>query len=293
MSELPVAAWKDTYDTLHMWTQIVGKVRLKLSPFVNHWWEAALYMTPRGLTTSPMPYEGRSLSIDFDFTDDLLAIECDDGTKRAMALCPRTVADFHRELVSLLDSLGVAVAIDLEPKEVEGPIPFDKDTVHSSYDPVAVRTWFRMMLRAHRLMEQFRSRFIGKCSPVHFFWGSFDLCVTRFSGRRAPPRPEADHITQVAYSHEVSSCGFWPGSGNILEPAYYSYAAPAPAGFEKAPAKPDEAFWNPPTQGFILRHDDAHPDGAVLDFFESTYEAAAELGRWDRASLERRSKKAA
>jgi hypothetical protein len=291
---LPVAKWKDTYETLHMWTQIVGKVRLKLSPFVNHWWEAALYVTPRGLTSSAIPFGSRSFEIAFDFTDDVLTIETDDGRRRALALAPRSVADFHGELVSLLASLGIQVAIDLEPKEVPDPIPFDRDHAHRSYDEAAVRAWFQLMKNADRLLKKFRSRFLGKCSPVHFFWGSFDLCVTRFSGRRAPPRPDADHITRVAYSHEVSSCGFWPGSGNIDRAAFYAYAAPSPAGFDAARVQPEKAFWNPPTQGFVLNGDDvarsADPDRAVLEFCQSTYEAAADLGRWDRAALERRAK---
>jgi len=294
---LPVAAWKETYETLHMWTQIVGKIRMKLSPYVNHWWEAALYVTPRGLTTSAIPSGVRSFEIAFDFTDDLLAIETDDGRRRAMALAPRPVADFYEELMALLASLGIEVEIDLEPKEVPDPIPFDRDRTHRSYDEESVRKCFRLLLQSDRLLKKFRGRFLGKCSPVHFFWGSFDLCVTRFSGRRAPPRPEADHLTRLAYSHEVSSCGFWPGSGNILEPAFYAYAAPAPEGFKDARVRPEKAFYNPPTGGFVLLVKDVRaapdPDRAVLDFFQTTYEAAADLGRWDRAALERRAKVAA
>lgn len=289
---MKVADWKDTYATLHMWTQVVGKVRLKLAPFVNHWWETALYVTPRGLTTSTIPYGARSFEIAFDFTDDVLAIATDGGARRAMALAPRSVADFHAGLFALLDSLGISVAIDREPKEVADPIPFDQDHVHAAYDEDAVRRWFRLVRHAERLMQRFRGRFQGKCSPVHFFWGSFDLCCTRFSGRRAPERPDADHITRVAYSHEVSSCGFWPGSQNVEEAAYYAYAAPPPEGYENARARPDAAFYNPGTKAFILLARDVarapDPDAAVLEFFESTYEAAADLGRWDREALERR-----
>jgi hypothetical protein len=289
---LPVAAWKDTYATLHMWTQVVGKVRLKLAPFVNHWWETALYVTPRGLSTSAIPAGDRSFEIAFDFTRDVLTVDTDDGACRTLALAPRTVASFYAELMALLRSLGISVTIDPEPKEVPDPIPFDKDTVHASYDSAAVKRWFRLLRHADRLLHEFRSGFQGKCSPVHFFWGSFDLCVTRFSGRRAPPRPEADHITRIAYSHEVSSVGFWPGSQDVLEAAFYGYAAPSPAGFDRAPVRPREAFWNPGTQGYVLRVEDLRkapdPDRAVLDFCESTYDAAADLARWDRAALERR-----
>lgn len=289
---LPVSAWQDTYQTLHMWTQIVGKVRLKLAPFVNHWWETALYVTPRGLTTSAIPSGKRSFEVSFDFTDHLLAIDTDDGRRRVMALAPRTVADFYEEFLVLLSSLEVDVAIDREPKEVPDPIPFDQDRTHGSYDERAVAEWFQLMKHADRILKQFRSRFAGKCSPVHFFWGSFDLCVTRFSGRRAPPRPEADHITQVAYSHEVSSCGFWPGSGNIQEAAFYAYAAPEPEGFANARVLPEQAFYNPPTKGFVLRCEDVKhapdPDRAVLEFLQGAYEAAANLAKWDRKELERR-----
>jgi len=290
--ELPVSAWKATYDTLHMWTQIVGKVRLKLTPYVNHWWESALYVTPRGLTTSPIPWGARSFEIAFDFTDHQLGIETDDGKRRSMKLAPRSVAAFYAELMALLASLGIDPKIDTEPKEVGDPIPFERDHVHASYDAAAVAKWFRLTLNADRLLKEFRTGFLGKCSPVHFFWGSFDLCVTRFSGRSAPPRPEADHITRLAYSHEVSSCGFWPGSGNVGEPAFYAYAAPQPPGLEAARVRPAEAFYNPPTQGFILRCRDVSrapdPDAAVLDFCQSVYDRTADLGGWDRAALERR-----
>ena len=289
---LPVADWKETYDTLHMWTQIVGKVRLELAPHLNHWWEVALYVTPRGLTTSPIPFDARSFEIAFDFVDHGLTIETDDGRRRAMALAPRSVADFHQELMELLSALGIEVEIDLEPKEIPDPIPFDQDRAHASYDEASVRQWFRLLRHTDRLLKEFRSGFLGKCSPVHFFWGSFDLCVTRFSGRLAPPRPDADHITRLAYSHEVSSVGFWPGSGNVTEPAFYAYAAPAPAGFAEARARPGKAFYNPSTQGFILLAEEVRraedPDAAVLEFCQSTYEAAADLGRWDRAALEHR-----
>jgi hypothetical protein len=290
---LPLDAWRDTYATLHMWLQIVGKLRLRLSPFVNHWWNVALYVSPRGLRTSPMPRgaEG-TFEIELDFLADELVVTTDDGRRRAMPLEPRTVADFYRTLQALLRSLAIDVEIDREPKEVPDPIPFDEDRTHASYDGEPVRRLHRILVESERVLEEFRGRFVGKCSPVHFFWGSFDLCVTRFSGRRAPERPEADHITRVAYSHEVSSVGFWPGSGNVLEPAFYAYAAPEPAGYERSRVSPAAAFYNPGTKGFILRYEDVRraldPRAAILDFCESTHAAAATLGNWDRAALERR-----
>jgi hypothetical protein len=288
---LPLEEWQHTYATLHMWLQIVGKIALRTAPFINHWWEAALHVTPRGLRTQRLPWGDHVFEIDVDLVDHVLSIETDDGRRRAMALAPRTVADFYRELVSLMGSLGLDVAIDPEPKEVPNAIPFDHDTKHASYDREPVERLRRILVHAEQLLTRFRGRFIGKCSPVHFFWGSFDLTVTRFSGRTAPERPDADHMTKVAYSHEVTSVGWWPGSGSVLEPAFYAYAAPEPKGYELARVAPASAFYNPGTKGFILKHEDARkspdPDATVLEFCQSTYEAAADLGRWDRAALER------
>jgi hypothetical protein len=287
---LPLKAWKDTYDTLHMWTQIVGKIRLKLSPFENHWWETALYVTARGLTTSPIPYGQRTFEIRFDFIDHALEIETSDGERRSMALAPRTVADFYQELMSVLISLGIHVKIDTMPKEVADPIPCDQDRKHASYDAEYAHRFWRALVQADRVMKVFKGRFIGKCSPVHFFWGSFDLAVSRFSGKRAAERVGADHITQVGYSHEVISCGFWPGSGNIEGAAFYAYSAPEPQGFEKGPVLPKAAFYNPPSKGYVLMYDEvraaANPDQMLLDFFQSTYELGARLAHWDRAELE-------
>ena len=288
---LPLDAWKKTYATLHMWTQVVGKLRLKLSPFVNHWWNTAFYVSTRGLRTSPIPCGNRTFELEFDFLAHILFIRTSEGQYRAMPLAPRSVADFYQELMGHLRSLGIDVQIDVMPREVPDPIPFDKDTKHASYDREYAQRFWRILLQADRLFHIFRSGFVGKCSPVHFFWGSFDLTVSRFSGRTAPPRPNADHITQLGYSHEVASVGFWPGSGNILEPAFYSYIAPEPIGFSQSRVEPAQAFYNPPTLGFILRYEDvrqsADPDQAVLKFCQSTYEAGADLARWDRAQLER------
>lgn len=289
---LPLDAWKDTYATLHMWSQIVGKIRLKLTPYVNHWWEVALYVSTRGLRTSPIPYGNRIFELEFDFLAHILFIRTSDGQYRAMALAPRTVADFYQELMGHLRSLKIEVQIDLVPKEVPEPIPCDQDTVHASYDREYAQRFWRALIQVDRVFNRFRSGFIGKCSPVHFFWGSFDLAVTRFSGRRAPMRPDADHITRLAYSHEVSSVGFWPGSGNILEPAFYSYMSPEPDGFAESRAIPSSTFYNPPTHGFILRYEDVRrsrdPNRMLLEFCQSTYEAGANLAHWNREELERR-----
>ena len=290
---LPLATWQDTYATLHMWTQIVGKVRLALSPPVNHWWATALYVTPRGLTTSPIPYGTHTFEVAFDFLDQALWIQSSDGARRAMGLYPRSVADFYHEFMALLRTLGIEVAINPLPQEVANPIRCDEDEEHASYDAAyATRCW-RILLQSDRVLQQFRARFIGKCSPVHFFWGSFDLAVTRFSGRRAPERPGADRITREAYSHEVSSCGFWPGTpgGPIQEPAYYAYMAPEPPGFAEASVRPAAASYNPKSGLFILPYEAvrtaADPDATLLDFAQSTYEAGANLAGWDRAALER------
>lgn len=289
--ELPLAAWKDTRATLHMWTQIVGKVRLALTPLVNHWWNVALHVTARGLTTTPMPYEGRTVEIWFDFLQHQLVLQTSDGLQRTLALEPRTVADFHADFQRMMESAGIRVKTWKMPVEIPDPIAFDRDRAHASYDREYAQRFWRILLEASRVFEEFRSRFIGKCSPVHFFWGSFDLAVTRFSGRRAPERPGADSITREAYSHEVSSVGFWPGGGEVNDAAFYSYMAPAPQGFGEQRVRPGEAFYQKQLGEYILMYDDvrraASPESALLEFCESTYAVGATLGGWDRAALER------
>lgn len=290
---LPLAVWQDTYQTLHMWTQIVGKARLALSPPVNHWWAVTLYVTPRGLTTSSIPYGTHTFEAAFDFIEHALWIRTSDGTSRRMALYPRSVADFYREFMASLRALGIDVTINPLPQEVANPIRCDEDHEHCSYDAVSATHWWRIMLQSDRVLQQFRARFVGKCSPVHFFWGACDLAVSRFSGRLAPARPGADRITREAYSHEVSSCGFWPGTpgGPIQEPAYYSYMVPEPADFPEAAILPAAASYNRDLGEFILPYEAVrtadNPDATLLDFAQSTYEAGANLAGWDRAALER------
>lgn len=300
---LPLAEWQDTYATLHMWTQIVGKIRLVQTPLVNHWWNVPLYVTARGLTTSPMPYKDRTFEIDFDFVDHQLVIKCNDGATEFIPLVPRSVADFYQEVMQRLRNLGIEVKIWSMPVEVENPIPFEQDHENASYDPEYANRFWRILVRTDKIFHQFRSRFIGKCSPVHFYWGSFDLAVTRFSGRRAPEREGADSITKEAYSHEVISHGFWPGirasgaverdssEGTINAPAFYSYTAPEPLGLSKQPIRPSQAFYTSEMKEFILLYDDVRnadsPEFVLLDFLQSTYEAGANLGAWDRAALER------
>ena len=288
---LPLEDWKDTYATLHMWTQIVGKIRLVQSPKINHWWQVPLYVSSRGLTTSPIPYKTRTFQIDFDFIDHQLLINTSDGIRKSIALRPRSVADFYGELMATLRSLEIELEINARPDEVPDPIPFAEDHTHAAYDPEYANRFWRILVQANRIFEEFRSRFIGKCSPVHFFWGSFDLAVTRFSGRRAPEREGADAITREAYSHEVISHGFWPGSGNVTAPAFYSYTAPEPKGLPQAAIRPQSAFYNPETAGFILLYDEVQqaesPDETLMEFLQSTYEAGANLAKWDRGSLER------
>lgn len=289
---LPFEQWNDTRTTLHMWTQIVGKTRLELCPEENHWWQVTLYVTPRGLTTSPMPY-GVDLIVDaeFDFIDHVLRIRSSAGKVQTLALAPRTVADFYGEYLQALRDLGVSVALrHPRPDEVSDPIPFAEDRVHSSYDPDAAQRFWIALVNADRVMRRFRGRFCGKSSPVHFFWGSFDLAVTRFSGRLAPVRPGVDPITRKAYSHEVISGGFWPGDARFPHAAFYAYAAPTPAGLEKEVVRPEAAFYSQALGEFLLKYDDVRkspsPDDAVLNFLQSTYEAGARLGGWDRATLE-------
>ncbi len=287
---LPLAAWQDTCQTLHMWTQIVGKVRLALAPAANHWWHVPLYVNARGLTTSAMPYGGSTLEAQFDFVADRLVLRMATGEERSLELEPRSVADFYREFRKRLGELGVEVRIWRMPVEIPDPVPFDEDTVHAAYDGDAVRKFWRILLSVQAVFQEFRSGFVGKCSPVHFFWGSFDLAVTRFSGRRAPERKDADAMTREAYSHEVSSVGFWPGMG-LGDPAFYSYAAPEPEGFSGFPVRPGAARYDPKLGEYVLMYDAVRsgesPSRDLLEFCESTYQAAATLGRWDRAALER------
>ncbi len=289
--ELPLDAWQDTYATLHMWTQIVGKVRLALSPRVNHWWEVALYVNSRGLTTSAIPYGDGIFEVQFDFIEHELIIQTSWGASRTMELEPRSVADFYAEFVSALRSLGIEMKIWTMPCEVPNPVRFEKDTQHASYDREYAHRFWQVLILCDSIFKEFRAAFVGKDSPVHFFWGSFDLCVTRFSGRRAPQRPEADFVTQEAYSHEVISAGFWPGGGEIKAAAFYAYAAPEPPGFAEQKVKPAAAFYHPVMKEFLLMYDDvrraASPREALLGFLQSTYEAGANLAKWDRKELER------
>jgi Family of unknown function (DUF5996) len=292
---LPYEAWKDSCATLHLWTQIVGKIRLAQTPWINHSWHVTLYVTPRGLTTSPIPYDGRAFQIDFDFIDHALLIGTSDGDARRLPLAAISVADFHDRLMAGLAELQIRVRIHGRPNEIPDPIPFRDDRQHAAYDPDYAQRFWRVLLQADRVFKQFRTGFLGKVSPVHFFWGSFDHAVTRFSGRKAPMHPGGvpnlpDLVTREAYSHEVSSAGFWPGGGAIDYPAFYSYAYPAPEGFSTAPVRPAAAFFHEAMGEFILPYDAvrnaAAPDAALLDFLQSTYEAAADAARWDRAALE-------
>lgn len=294
--ELPYAAWKDTRDTLHLWTQIVGKIRLALTPWRNHSWHVTLYVTPRGLTTSPIPHSGGSFSIDFDFIDHLLWLRASDGRVRQMMLRPMPVAEFYAGLMAALGELGIVVRINRMPNEIPDAVPFDQDRVHSAYDPDYANRFWRVLLASHDVMAHFRTAFLGKVSPVHFFWGSFDLAVTRFSGRTAPRHPGGvpnlpDQVAQEAYSHEVSSAGFWPGGGGPVEyAAFYSYAYPAPEGFSAARVRPAQAMWSNELGEFLLAYDAVRtaqdPDATLMEFLQSTYEAAADLGKWNRAALE-------
>jgi Family of unknown function (DUF5996) len=292
---LPYDNAKDTYATLHLWTQIVGKIRLAKTPWVNHSWHVTLYVTPRGLTTSSIPYDGRAFQIDFDFIDHALLIQTSEGAERRLALEPRSVAEFHDALMANLAELDLRVRIHGSPNEVANPIPFRADREHASYDPEYTQRFWRVLLQADRVFKQFRTRFLGKVSPAHFFWGSFDHAITRFSGRKAPPHPGGiphlpDAVTRDAYSHEVSSAGFWPGGGAVDYPAFYSYAYPAPAGFATTPVRPEAAFFHEQLGEFILPYDTVRtseaPDAMLLEFLQITYEAAANAANWDRAALE-------
>jgi hypothetical protein len=293
--ELPISGWRETYDTLHLWTQIVGKIRFARSPWLNHSWHVALYVTARGLTTSPIPDGTRTFQIDFDFIDHVLRISDSDGAQRQFALAGKSVASFYAAVMAALTELGIQIAIDEMPNELPEPIRFPLDRKHASYNPDAVRRFFQILVNADRVFKQFRTGFLGKASPVHFFWGSFDLAVTRFSGRRAPRHPGGvpnlpDAVACEAYSHEECSAGFWPGSGAIDYPAFYSYTYPEPADYRAIKARPGAAFFSEALGEFILPYDAvrtaADPDSALLDFLQSTYEAAANTAGWDRDALE-------
>jgi hypothetical protein len=291
---LRLADWKDTYATLHMWTQIIGKIRLELTPKLNHWWNVPLYVSPHGLTTSLIPYGNRHFDMEFDFFANQLVIRASDQKSAALALRPYSVADFYKEVMAALRSLDIEVNIWKMPVEVADPVPFDRDTVHASYDADAVQCLWRILLSMDGVFNVFRSRFVGKSSPVHFFWGSFDLAVTRFSGRPAPQRNDPDpvlrKIMQEAYSHEVISAGWWPGGGEINEAAFYCYAAPTPSGFSEQRVRPAQAFYHSTLGEYLLMYDDVRransPTSALLDFLQSTYEAGAVTGKWDREALE-------
>jgi Family of unknown function (DUF5996) len=294
---LPLEAWKDTCATLHLWTQIVGKVRLAQSPWTNHSWHVTLYVTARGLGTSPIPYGTRTFQLDFDFIDHALVVQSSDGGIGRFALRPQSVAAFYHRLMSEMAKLDLRVDIDKRPNEVPDPVRFDRDELERAYDREYAHRFWRALVQADRVFKVFRARFIGKCSPVHFFWGAADLAVTRFSGRRAPQHPGGipnlpDWVTREAYSHEVSSCGFWPGGGSVPYAAFYSYAYPEPAGFSEMKVKPAAAFYSGELREFVLPYDavreSAAPDDTLLEFLQAAYEAAAIRGKWDRDSLERR-----
>src|SRR5437667_197572 len=292
---LPFAEWKDTCATLHMWTQIVGKIRLTLTPWVNHSWHVTLYLSARGLTTSPIPHGFHTFEIDFDFISHQLRIVKNDGQRHALPLAAQSVASFYRAVMQALEELTLPVKIDLLPNEIADPIRFDQDETHRSYDPAAANRFWRVLLQSDRVLKKFRSRFCGKCSPVHFFWGSFDLAVTRFSGRPAPPHPGGvphlpDAVTREAYSQEVSSLGFWPGNAAMPTPLFYSYAYPEPAGFAQEKVQPESASYNAKLREYILPYDAVRTaeksDEVLLDFAQSAYDAASKLGKWDRDALE-------
>jgi Family of unknown function (DUF5996) len=294
--ELPFAEWAETCATLQLWTQVVGKIRLAHASLINHWWQAPLYVTSRGLTTSVIPYGSRGFQLDFDFIDHALIIQTTDGATEKVALTPRSVADFYAEVMGRLRALSLETRIWTMPVEIPDAVPFDQDHVHASYDADYAQRFWRALVDADRVCTKFRSPFLGKVSPVHFFWGSFDLAVTRFSGRSAPKLTSDSPnlgawVMQEAYSHEVSSCGFWPGNGGYGKPAFYSYAYPEPAGFADAPVRPDGAAYDRELGQFILPYDTvrkaASPDDCLLEFLQSTYAAAADLAHWDRATLER------
>lgn len=285
--------WESTCDTLHLWTQIVGKTRLTLTPIENHWWNVTLYVTPRGLTTSAIPFGRVTFEVEFDLMAHQLALVTSEGTEFRMALYPRSVADFYREYMAGLRALGIDVQIHATPDEFDDKTPFSQDEHHAAYDRAQVESFRRVLMNCDRIFREFRSRFTGKSSPVHFFWGSFDLAVTRFSGRRASLPANADPLTREAYSHEVISCGFWPGDRRFPHAGFYAYSKPAPAGLDIESVLPGAAYWDQQLGEFILKYDDvraaASPAPAILDFCQSTYEAGAKLAGWDRKELERES----
>jgi hypothetical protein len=294
--ELPYAAWKDTYASLHLWTQIVGKIRLAQTPWVNHSWHVALYVSPRGLTTSTIPYGQRTFELEFDFLKHVLRVSTDEGSVREIRLFPRAVAEFYTEVMQTLSELGIDAHINEKPNEIPEPVRFSEDYTHASYDGGYAQRFWRILVQVDRVLHEFRTAFIGKCSPVHFFWGSFDLAVTRFSGRRAPLHPGGvphlpDRVTQEAYSHEVSSAGFWPGTRDLLEaPAFYSYAYPEPPSFSSSSVRPRQAYYHEALSEYVLPYDAVrtaeNPDRVLMSFLMSTYEAAANNGEWDRKALE-------
>src|SRR5579859_293566 len=288
---LPFEAWRDTRETLHLWTQIVGKVRMELSPPVNHWWHVTFYVTPRGLTTSAIPCQGGTFSVTFDFIEHNLFVLTSDGTAKTLPLIPRSVAAFYRELMACLQALGIEVTINTLPSEIPSPIRCDEDEIHASSDPVYAHRFWRILAQIETVLQRYRSNFLGKSSPVHFFWGSFDLALTVFSGRRAPERPGVDRITREAYSHEEISCGFWPGDERSPTPAFYSYTYPEPPELGTASIRPAAATYNQQLGEFLLPYDDVRnassPEQELLEFFQSSYEAGATLGQWDRKALER------
>lgn len=294
--DLPFEAWSDTAATLHMWSQVVGKVRLVQTPWTNHSWHVPLYVTARGLGTSLIPCHGRAFEMEFDLLAQELVIQMADGARRALPLTPRPVSEFYREVMDALRALDLDIHIHTTPSEVPDGIPFEKDTGPRAYDPEFATRFWRALVQIDRVFKEFRARFVGKCSPVHFFWGSFDLAVTRFSGREAPPHPGGvpnfpDWVAREAYSHEVSSAGFWPGGGGVDSPTFYSYAYPVPDGFSKAGVEPSGASWSSSLGEFLLPYDDVRnassPDEVLLEFLQSTYDAAARCAAWDRARLER------
>ena len=296
--QLPLSEWADTYATLHRWAQLIGKTRLALAPMQNHWWQVTLYLTARGLGTSPIPYHERSFEIELDFLDHRLLMRTSDAAVQSIPLAPRSVADFYREYRGMLAALGVEARIWPVPVEIADATPFAADRVHASYDADAAQRCWRILAHTDRVLKQFRGRFLGKSSPSHFWWGSFDLSCTRFSGRRAPPHPGGipncpDYVTLEAYSHECISAGWWPGSpgGPLAEPAFYAYAYPEPAGFSEARVRPAAASYHPVMREWILPYDAVRvardPEGALLEFLQSTYEAGAERAGWDRVQLER------
>jgi Family of unknown function (DUF5996) len=289
--ELPLELWRDTCATLHMWTQIVGKICLVLTPRVNQFWNVTFEVTSCGLATPALPFGDRTFNMTFDFVEHQLVTRCSDGASKSIPLSARSVADFYRDTMRMLHELGIDVKIWTMPVEVPTPIPFEEDVVHASYDPVYAHRFWQILLQVARVMQSFRADFVGKCSPVHFFWGSFDLAVTRFSGRKAPERPGADSITREAYSQEVISHGFWPGGGAVPSAAFYAYAAPEPTGFKEARVLPAEAFYSPEFSEFILPYaqvrSQSEPANALASFFQSTYDAGASLAHWDRSNLER------